>query len=334
MSAPGEEGYRAPEAHQAHYAENIFQSLPEMEVGVEIPRASVTRLISGKDAALKLSPQESVEGHGWNAEAVVSARKGDQLLNLSGQMYEVVGGDKKRLRIRAIEDGAEGVILYEPRTIKSHEYMYQLRDSAGNSRKIKVHDTVYKDRSLDTSEFLDHIMTSVPAQCLEVFDEVRILKRENSKGGKFKAEPALISNTRSITLYVDAEGYPTAETLETFYHELGHTIAKYLKGNVNPGERWKKAMAADGNSVSEYAAKTRYPKKGDQGEIEDLADTVMMYLATDGAKTDATKILREFCRNRFQKLDEVFEDLAGRRSKGIVGSIRRHLLGTSGSLDK
>ena len=334
MSEPGSEDYPSIETRTPRYAESIFESLPETEIGKEIPRAYVTRLTTGKDAELKLSAQESVERQGWNAEAVSRARKGDTLINLSGQVFEVVGGDKRQLHIRGAESDEEGTIVFGPQAVKGHEYMYQLR-TGEKTKKIPVHDATYKDRSLDTSDFIDNIMASVPAQCLDVFDEIRILKMETaSKAGKFKAEPSLLSNTRSITLYVDADGYPTQETIQTFYHELGHAIAKYVKGNVNPGARWKKAMDADGNSVSEYSAKTRYPDKGDHGEIEDLADTIMMYLATDGAKTPATKTLRDFCQNRFKKLDEVFEDLAKRQSDGIIGGLTRRISRPSGPLER
>ena len=334
MSEPGSGEYPPIEARTPRDAEQIFESLPVGEVGIDIPRASVTRLTTGKDTELKLSAQESVERQGWNVDAVSRARKGDALINLSGQVFEVVGGDKRQLRVRDAQSGDEGTILFEPRAVRGHEYNYQLR-AGTRAKKIRVYDGAYKDRSLDTSEFLDSIMASVPAQCLDVFDKIRILKMETTaKTGKFKAEPSLLSDTRSITLYVDADGYPTRETVRTFYHELGHAIAKYVKGDVNPGKRWKKAMDADGNSVSEYSAKTRYPNKGDHGEIEDFADTVMLYLATDGAKTPATQTLRDFCQNRFQKLDEVFEDLAKRQSDGIIGGLTRRLSKPSGSLDK
>lgn len=317
------------EIPKTQYAEDVFESLPKVKPGIEIPRIALTRLTSGKDGELKLSAQESAEREGWDPEAVVHARKGNTLLNRSGQLYEVTATDRDHLRIKGIEDGDEGAIFYKPRPTKSKEYTYQLRDRDGNSRKIKVHDAVYRDDSFDTSELLDSIMSSVPAQCLDVFDEVRILKREtSSKGGKFRAEPSLISDTRSITLYVDPDiADPEEEIIQILYHELGHAIAKHLKGSTNPGARWKKAMDADGNSVSEYSAKTRYPKREDHGEIEDFAETVKLYLSTDGAKTDATQRLRKFCENRFAKLDEVFDDLAARQKSSALGRLRKRVFG-------
>ncbi|MBI4135860.1 hypothetical protein HY477_03950 [Candidatus Uhrbacteria bacterium] len=332
---PGSGEYPPAEIPTApRYAENIFESLPAMEIGTAMQRAAATRLSTGKDTKLKLSATEAVERQGWSADAVLRARKGDALINRSGQVFEVVSGDKKRLQIRDAESGEGGAIVFEPRAIQAQAYTYQL-SGGGKTKKLRVYDSVYKDRSLDTTDFLDSIMSAVPAQCLDVFDEIRIVRMETTaKGGQFKAEPSLLANTKSITLYVEEGGYPTKETLRTFYHELGHALARYLKGDVHPGAKWKKAMEADKNSVSEYSAKTRYPRKGDQGEIEDFADTVMMYLATDGAKTPATKTLRDFCQNRFQKLDEVFEDLASRQGSGIIGDLTRRLSKPSGPLDK
>jgi len=334
MPEPKSGEYSPAEARTPRYAEQIFESLPAMEIGTEIRRAAATRLTTGKDAKLKLSAGESVERQGWSAGAVLRARKGDALINRSGQAFKVVSGDKKHLRIRDAESGEEGTIAFEPRAIPAHEYTYQLRGE-GKTKELPVYDSVYKDHSLDTTDFIDSIMSAVPAQCLEVFDEVRIVRLETSaKGGQFKAEPSLLANIKSITLYVEADGYPAQETIRTFYHELGHAIAKHLKDDVNPGKRWRRAMQADGNSVSEYSSKARYPDKGDHGEIEDFADSVMLYLATDGAKTPATKTLRDFCQNRFQKLDEVFEDLLERQKGGVVGGLKRRVLKSPGVLDR
>ncbi len=201
-----------------------------------------------------------------------------------------------------------------------------------HSKKIKVYDSVYKDRSLDTSEFIDSVVGSIPAACMEVFDEIEIHPQNVGKAGAFRAEPSLFSDRKVLALYVGEEGYSAKEARETIYHELGHAIAKYFRGTTNPGERYKQAMQADGNAISEYASKTRYPKQNDNGEIEDFADAVMMYLATDGAKSDQARALRDFCKNRFQKLDKIFTDLLARQSLGKLASLKRKISKPAGSL--
>ena len=197
--------------------------------------------------------------------------------------------------------------------MKAHEYSYSLRDDFKHSKKIKVYDTIYRDRSSDTSDFLDNTIKSIPSQCLDVFDEIEIHHAQGGKAGSFRAEPSLFSKRRVLAIYVSADGYPTKDVAETLYHELGHAIAKYIKGTANPGEKWRGAMLADGNPVSKYSSSMKYPKENDNGEIEDIAESVRLYLATNGAKTEETRLLRNFCRNRFQKLDEVFEDLSKRQ---------------------
>ena len=58
----------------------------------------------------------------------------------------------------------------------------------------------------------------------------------------------------------------------TIQHELGHIIANQAHGESIPDQRWQNAILADGTSVSKY---------GDTA-AEDLPETMLLYLETDG----------------------------------------------------
>lgn len=314
-------------------AEDIFDTLPAVEAGVDVPRVSVTRLTTGQDAVLKLSVKENLGRAGWDYEALRRAQKGETLMNKSGEIFGVVEVARGKIKIRHPENGSENEIIANAASIKAHTYDYKVGDRAKYSRKIRVYDTVYRDRSLETTDFIDDIVRSIPAQCIDVFDEIHI-HRESGKAGSFRAEPSLLTERKVLTLYVSEEGHLTVGAIKILYHELGHAIAKFVKGSVHPGKRWRSAMDADGNAVSEYAERTKYPKDGDTGEIEDFADAVMMYLATDGAKRSEVLQLRSACGNRFRKIDEVLDDLADRQRLSMIARLAKGFLGSSSVLDK
>ncbi len=330
---PPERFSKSPEVPKRKYAEDIFDQLPEVEVGVEIPRVSITRLTAGKAVSLSLSVAENLGRQGWDVDSLKTTGKGDLVINQrTGEVYVVVEVQKGMLKIREHETGMEGAIVARPRSLKAHEYLYSIRTDLGLSKKVKVYDAVYLDHSLETGEFMDGVAGSIPAPCMDVFDEIQVHPQSTEKAGVFKTESALFSERRVLSAYVNDSGHSIDGVRETIYHELGHAIAKYLKGKVNPGEKWKQAMREDGNEVSKYAAKTRYPKQNDNGEIEDFAEAVMMYLATDGAKEGRARVLRDFCKSRFQKLDEVFAELLVRQNSSRLDALKRRLLKPIGSL--
>lgn len=320
----------AREIPQRRYAETIFESLSPIEIGIDIPRVSATRLSSGKAVEVKLSVKEKLGREGWDYQGLSQTRKGDVLRNYSGELFEVLATTRGKIRIKNHETNMESEIVAQSRTIRAHEYAYVLRDNVQHSRKVKVYDTVYRDASVDTSEFIDTVIQSIPAQCMDLFDEIHIHKESSDTAGSFRAEPSLFSDRNVLTIYVSEEGYVPARAIKTLYHELGHAIVKHLKGTTNPGKVWKRCMTADGYSVSEYADKKKYPERGDDGEIEDIADSVMMYLATDGAKRDQARPLRDFCSNRFAKLDNIFEELQRRQGGGVFS----RLMKSNSSLDQ
>lgn len=273
-----------------------------------IKRVNVTRLSDGEETKLHLTSSDLLRRDGWTYESIKKARKGELVFNISGEIFDVLEVKKYQLKIRNHETGEEGFINCEPRNIKAYKYRYEIRDSMGKTKNITVYDIAYKDGSLDTCEFIDEIVAALPAQHLNAVDEIRIDKDNSEASGIFREEPGLFSNTKMINLYVDNQGYNIQSVLENLYHELGHALIAALNGSTHPGKKWKQAMEADGNEISEYSAKTKYPKQGDNGEIEDVAETVRLYLSTDGARTPKYASLRQSCENRFRIIDELLEN--------------------------
>jgi hypothetical protein len=317
---------------QKRYAEDVYASLPEVEAGLDLARVHPTLLSGPKEAKVHMSVSERLGREGWNPDQITGARKGTLLHHRNGEVFEVTSIDNgaRRLGIKNTDaNDMEGAILAAPRVLKAKEYDYRLNGQNRNSKKIKVIDTVFKNRDTRTVEFINTILKAIPAQCMQVFDEIQI-HTQSIKDGSFRVEPSLTSRKGVINLYIDqnlefsdAEIYPTQEVIETLYHELGHAIVNYLKGTTHPGKAWKKCMDESNNDVSAYAAKTRYNKRQknddqDRGEIEDIAESFRLYFATDGAKTTRTQPLREFCSPRFEKLDEVMEDLSSMQRKGAI----------------
>lgn len=316
------------------YAEDILRTLPAIEIGRDIPRITVTKLVDGRDTRKKLSTSDLLDQQGWDSEAVLNAKKGDVLMNTTGEIFEVVSVNKGQVAIKNVETDHEGVIVCSARKIKVQKYVYHVADSAGKIRKISVFDMAYRDHSLDTTDLLDGLIKSLPTQCVNIFDEIQIHKELSSGGGKLRIEPSLLSDKKIIVLYVDPDIYNLEDVRKTFYHELGHAIVKHFRGIVHPGKKWQQAMQADRNSVSEYAANKRYPKQNDNGEIEDIADSIMLYLAADGAKNADTFELKNFCSNRFRILDSIFDELSQQQMGGIIDAIRRKISKTSSVFDK
>jgi hypothetical protein len=312
------------------YVEDVFGELSELEGGV--PRVGVSRLAQGRDTRVKISAADSIEQQGFDIEDVLNSRAGSVLQHINGELFIVTQTKKDRVIVEDA-DGFEGHLMVKAKSVKAHEYTYRLTNQSGKSKKVSVFDMAFKDRSEETTELIDRLIQSLPASCLNVFDEIRIQKAAFKEGGKLISEPAIGSTKKHIILQVDPDIYSPDEIIKTFLHEVGHAIVRYYKGTANPGDKWYKAMQADGNQLSEYAEETRYPNQNDRGEIEDFAEAARLYLAADGANTNRTQKLREACESRFKMLDEVFLDLEQAQVNGIIGAVRRRFSRTS-VLDK
>lgn len=312
---------------QKHYVEDLVQS-PIGKEGEDIRRVgSVTRLTGGKEVVVKLSTVDSLTREGWNVDALKKASEGDVIFDRFNNPYVVTGVRKGEISIKDAEDeNITGSIRAGSRKIKAHEYTYRVGSSIGKPKVIKVLDMLFKDRSLDTSDFFDDLIGALPAQHFNSVDEIRIFEEPaGGKAGTSQKGCGVLLRPNIINLYLDQGSYDLMGVLETLYHELGHAIAKAIKRSAHPGKAWKEAMDADLSSLSEYAEKARYPELNDKGEIEDFAEAVRLYLSADGAKTAKYAELRSACENRFRILDELFGNPIYQQQFGVRSAIGRLL---------
>ncbi len=302
------------------YAEDLVRWQPVGKEGRLIPRTSVSRLTSGTENRTKLSSAELLLRGGWAGAEVLHSRVDDVISNIFAETFRVVSNNKGKIGIKNIETGEVGEIDTTPRSVKSQDYKYHVRD-VGTKRSggIVVRDLVYKDKSIETAEFIDNLVAALPARYLDAIDEVRIERESLAAAGVFRIEMSFVSQKSIITIHVNPDTHSINAGLENLYHELGHAIAKKLRGNVHPGPKWTAAMKADGNSISEYSSKKKYKKKEyeDSGEVEDFAEAIRVYLAADGAHEEQHRALRQACANRFAVLDKLF---APEQQKGLMAS--------------
>lgn len=278
---------------------------------VHIKRVDSVRLNGGEEATVTLSSSDRLLREGWSPEHVLKAKKGDLLVSADAEVYKVMAVQSGQLKVHNNDKGYDTTIFTGPRTVKAHEYRYKIFDSVGKPKTIKVMDLIFMDRSPETTGLLDELISAIPAQHLNSFEEIRIDRQNQFVAGTFRNEAPLLGDKRIIVLLLEPEAESAAdvskpELLKVLYHELGHALINALKGNPNPGPKWKRAKNLDGNEMSKYSAKTRY--NGDGGEVEDAAEAIMAYLATDGAKDAKYSALRKGCQNRFEILDKVLGD--------------------------
>ena len=76
-------------------------------------------------------------------------------------------------------------------------------------------------------------------------------------------------------------------------HKLGHIMAYYKYGQITPDQRWRDAILADNQSISQ----------GNINMAENFAETMELYLRTN-AGFDYPDIAREYA-HRFKVLDEI-----------------------------
>src|SRR5262249_7668620 len=131
--------------------------------------------------------------------------------------------------------------------------------------KIEIQD--FYSRNLEaihdvTIDFV-RLINALPADYVRCFSKIRILRESFEVAGVQRREGTIFAKNNVIDLYlsdriVEQGGDPILGAIETFYHEFGHALARYLFGNVHPGPKWLEAMRYDGNEISRYSAKKRY----------------------------------------------------------------------------
>lgn len=312
------------------YAEDSFNGRVVGEEGRHI-RHVCPALLSGEvQCRLSLTSVDLLVRDGWDAKEVLSSSVGDTLKLITGQKFRVVAIDGRRKEIHITEigegsrmdmEGQEGRICFAPRSVKAKRYVYQARDVNEKKKNITIYDlTLGDDESKNgINEFINELMKALPIQLIHCFDEIRISNEAATQDGSFKTEEGVLIDNNVINLHVDpwnmGDPYYRKLMLRTFYHELGHALAKHLMGSPHPGRKWKRAMTSDGNFISKYSELMKYAKiPQDSGEVEDFACTMELYLASDGA-VDREGGLRTACQARFELMDQVFQDLISERSQ-------------------
>lgn len=266
------------------------------------------------DDKFEMSSADMIRLQGFRPDAVAKRGVGEPLWDIYGEAYIITEKTKTEVKIKSYEDETRtGVIYIAPMKMPGKKYTFTLGDSVGQSKKLEVHDMAFNhDDSLKTSDFINNLVRAIPAQHFGSVDVIRIHRENGERDGCFREPAGFFTSQKVIDIYVnpDHDSNPFWAALQTLYHELGHGIASSICGDVNPGPKWRQAMESDANNISEYSAKTRYERpKGkphDHGEIEDFAETVRLYLRTDGAKASNCSALRAACRYRFAILDELF----------------------------
>jgi len=313
------------------YAEDSFSGRIVGEEGTNIRHVCPALLSGETPCKLKLTLVDILVRDGWNEKDVLSARVGDTLKLITGQKFQVVviDGHRKEIHIEEIGegtrtdmDGQEGRISFAPRTVKAKRYVYQARDINEKKKSITIYDLTLggEESRAGINAFINELMKALPIQLIHCFDEIRISNESLTQDGSFKPEEGVFIDNNVINLHVDPwnmeDPYYRKLMLRTFYHELGHALAKHLMGSPHPGRKWKNAMTSDGNFISKYSELMKYAKiPQDSGEVEDFACAMELYLASDGAVHRETE-LRTACRTRFELLDQIFQDLISERSQG------------------
>ena len=141
----------------------------------------------------------------------------------------------------------------------------------------------------------------LPTSALQKVDSLSLSPYPHKKKNGVYAEAVFLGATdwRKITinLFPSSLRLKDSDFLDILRHELGHAVEYGLYGRSGLGPRWKKAIRADGNIVSNY---------GQISLHEDFAETFMLYLDN---KTWATPLIRARFFHRFQILDEIFGQL-------------------------
>ncbi len=119
---------------------------------------------------------------------------------------------------------------------------------------------------------------------------------EGKKFEVYGASNADTSGKNHIHLFPKAINAAGPFLLNTFRHELGHTMALAYYGKATPNSRWLEAMKNDGVPVSAY---------GRSSSAEDFAEAAMVYFTTEGG-LNVPKVRRRFI-HRFFILDEILE---------------------------
>lgn len=177
-------------------------------------------------------------------------------------------------------------------------------------------------------------IAEMPLKQIAALDQIRVnpTRLEGKGDGNFASAHRLEGNRKGIIdFYPSALGKDGSDGYHHFdiaWHELGHLIASRLFSSGKdtapiPARNWDAAMSSDvgrNHAAGKHGFVSDYAKTNIK---EDFAETVMLYLATDGGriappahmaerlKLGSGEAVREQFRDRFLVLDKYFESHPG-----------------------
>jgi hypothetical protein len=194
------------------------------------------------------------------------------------------------------QSGKSELTFFDESSVETISLKYLIKDGEKN-HEINLQ---FPDQKNDRSNkrlknIADELMASLP---LNQADSSGLILLENGED-YLKMANAYAHNdkdTRKISLLGNHLEQPISRTVDTFWHETGHSIAlKLWNSDYLPSIEWERAMSLDGRFVSGYAMTNK---------LEDFAETVKAYIKTDGGRLNPK--LREIYSSRFMLLDRVF----------------------------
>ena len=165
---------------------------------------------------------------------------------------------------------------------------------------------------------MKHLLGNLSSRALKDVDEIALNPYprgddpfwKHVKSPKGQALPETLEDTVIGDATISPNGktllnlYPFAYTalpLEKFifevHHELGHLVAIRHFGEGDPGDEWAKAIDADGGFI--------ISPDGKRSHAEDFAESLALYIYTDGGVRDAGTL--EKFSHRFEILDRLME---------------------------
>lgn len=201
-----------------------------------------------------------------------------------------VGADN--VSVRPKDDGLPVDVDYHLETVSSYRYEVTVKRPDGSEHVISVDVAIDENgRALQTPEQIRDIVAAMPEAYIGSCAKMRF----DSNPYAYQEAAATAGDGR-ITFYPCYHEEDAASRQNIDWHELGHLIAETHYGRFVPDQEWNRAIQADAAVISDYAHVNM---------MEDFAETVMLYVMSDGGRLDPT--MRKNFTARFAILDKIFD---------------------------